>query len=143
MATIEPGVTGRGSQKSQTPGMGHNNPPEDLPEDVPPPRKKKLQPRKKTLEQLGVCARTPERWERDPKLGFPPPTYINGRKYDDPDEIAEFIDRSRREGLQRETLVPPALADKSDLPIAEALGNAGKTTKPGDGTVPFKASRRG
>jgi hypothetical protein len=53
--------------------------------------KKRLQPRRKTLEQLGVCARTPERWEKNPAIDFPTPTYINGRKYDDPDQIAAFI----------------------------------------------------
>jgi hypothetical protein len=54
-------------------------------------KKKKLQPRRKTLEQLGVCARSAERWEKNEALGFPPTTFINGRKYDDPDEIDAFI----------------------------------------------------
>jgi hypothetical protein len=60
-------------------------------------RPKKLQPRRKTLEQLGVCARTPERWEKDPAVGFPQPAYINGRKYDDTDEIAAFIESRNQE----------------------------------------------
>jgi hypothetical protein len=57
-----------------------------------PRRPKKLQPRRETLKQLGVCSRTPERWEKDPAVGFPQPAYINGRKYDDPDAIAAFIE---------------------------------------------------
>jgi hypothetical protein len=57
-----------------------------------PPKKKQLQPRRETLKQLGgVCARTTERWEQKPELGFPPPVFINGRKYDDPEEIVAFI----------------------------------------------------
>jgi hypothetical protein len=54
-------------------------------------KKKKLQPRRKTLEQIGICARTAERWEKDPTVGFPQPTIIRNRKYDDPDQIAAFM----------------------------------------------------
>lgn len=42
-----------------------------------------LQPRSKTKQRYKVCARTLERWEKNPVLNFPKPTIINGRKYDD------------------------------------------------------------
>jgi hypothetical protein len=50
---------------------------------------KKL-PRRKTCERYGVCDRTLTRWERDPRLNFPPPTIINGRKYDDEDRLTAW-----------------------------------------------------
>jgi hypothetical protein len=48
------------------------------------------QPRSHTCRRYGVCARTVERWERDPDLNFPPPTKIRGRKYDDEDELTAW-----------------------------------------------------
>lgn len=43
----------------------------------------------------GVTPMTIYRWERDERMGFPQPTYINGRKYYDDDELDEF-DRQRK-----------------------------------------------
>lgn len=34
-----------------------------------------------------VGPRTVERWERDPRLGFPKPTYVRGRKYWDETDL--------------------------------------------------------
>jgi hypothetical protein len=48
------------------------------------------QPRRKTCEQLGVCAKTIKRWEKNVRLNFPTATVINGRDYDDPDQIADW-----------------------------------------------------
>jgi hypothetical protein len=45
-------------------------------------------PRRKTCERYGVSDRTIARWERNPKLNFPKPTVINGRKYDDEDKLS-------------------------------------------------------
>ena len=41
-----------------------------------------IQPRRETAQQFGKTTRTLERWERDPKLGFPAPIVINRLKYD-------------------------------------------------------------
>jgi hypothetical protein len=71
MANIDPGVTGRRSSTR---------------------RKRRWQPRRATVEQIGVCSRTLERWERDPKVNFPKARIVNGRKYDDPEEIAAFLE---------------------------------------------------
>jgi hypothetical protein len=57
-----------------------------------------LQPRRLTRERYHKTSRTIERWERDPKLGFPRPTYINGRKYDDPAALDEFDARMAEAG---------------------------------------------
>lgn len=40
-----------------------------------------------------VSAMTIWRWERDPKLTFPPPTVINGRKYWNRDDVNEWMRR--------------------------------------------------
>jgi hypothetical protein len=47
-------------------------------------------PRRKTCERYNVCNRTIDRWERNPDLKFPPPTVINGRKYDDEDQLTDW-----------------------------------------------------
>jgi len=47
-------------------------------------------PRRKTCDRYGVCDRTITRWERDPDLNFPKPTIINGRKYDDEDQLTAW-----------------------------------------------------
>jgi DNA-binding XRE family transcriptional regulator len=75
MANIEAGVTGRRS---------------------PTRRRRRRQPRRETADQIGVCRRTIERWEKDPRLNFPKPLIVNGRKYDDPEEVAVFLDGSNK-----------------------------------------------
>ncbi len=57
-----------------------------------------LQPRRETLKRYNIVDRTAERWEKNEALGFPAPTYINGRKYDDTDKLDEFDHRMAEAG---------------------------------------------
>jgi hypothetical protein len=50
-------------------------------------------------ERYGVCLSTLYRWDRNPRLNFPKPYRINGRKYRDDDELDAF-DEARRSGSQ-------------------------------------------
>jgi DNA-binding transcriptional MerR regulator len=50
-----------------------------------------LSPDSKVAKECGVCKRTIDRWDEQPELGFPPPVWINGRKYRDTDLLAAFI----------------------------------------------------
>jgi hypothetical protein len=61
---------------------------------------KRLLPDAKVRERYGVTPMTVWRWERDPTLGFPPATYIRGRKYRDEAELDAF------DAAQREVAVP-------------------------------------
>jgi hypothetical protein len=54
-------------------------------------------PRRLTALRYGVCTRTIDRWQNDPELGFPQPTVINKRKYDDEDKLTEW-DRAQVRG---------------------------------------------
>jgi hypothetical protein len=47
-------------------------------------------------ERYRVSLRTLDRWDRNKKLRFPPPKYINGRKYRDKVELDEFDRASTR-----------------------------------------------
>jgi hypothetical protein len=47
-------------------------------------------PTKLVCKRFNVCDRTIARWQRDPKLGFPSPILINGRKYFDENEIVQW-----------------------------------------------------
>jgi len=47
-------------------------------------------PTRQVCALFGVCDRTIARWERDPDLGFPRPTVINGRKYFNEDALTEW-----------------------------------------------------
>ncbi len=40
-------------------------------------------PTRQVCQRYGVNERTVARWERDPKLNFPQPALVNGRKYYD------------------------------------------------------------
>jgi hypothetical protein len=51
-------------------------------------------PTRNVCARYNVVPRTIARWERDPKLNFPQPTVINGRKYYDDDALTAF-DRAR------------------------------------------------
>jgi hypothetical protein len=44
----------------------------------------------KVAKRYGVCKRTLDRWDDHTDLGFPPPVYINGRKYRDSEKLDEF-----------------------------------------------------
>jgi hypothetical protein len=53
----------------------------------PPGRKL---PTRLLCERFNVCDRTIARWQLDPKLGFPSPILINGRKYFDENKVAQW-----------------------------------------------------
>ena len=53
-------------------------------------------PEKQVAARYGVHVVSLARLDKDPKLGFPPPIRIRGRKYRDQDELDAF-DASRRE----------------------------------------------
>ena len=57
-----------------------------------------LQPRRKTLARYQRCRLTLERWEKNEALGFPPPIFINGKKYDDVDKLDDFDRRMAEAG---------------------------------------------
>jgi hypothetical protein len=63
-------------------------------------------PRRKTAKRYGVSVRTVERWEADPKLHFPKSTILNGRRYDDVDELDVWDAKCAAAG--RTTKTPPA-----------------------------------
>lgn len=44
---------------------------------------RKLLPDREVCKRYGVVPRTLRRWDDNPSLEFPPPTFINGRKYRD------------------------------------------------------------
>ncbi len=49
-------------------------------------------------ERFNVVDRTLDRWVADPRLGFPQPLYVNGRRYFDLDEIEAW---ERRQAARR------------------------------------------
>jgi hypothetical protein len=54
---------------------------------LPPGRKL---PTRLLCERFNVCDRTIARWQLDPKLRFPSPTLINGRKYFDENKLVQW-----------------------------------------------------
>jgi hypothetical protein len=54
-------------------------------------RNRSIQPRRETLRQLGKSARTLERYELDPELGFPKAIKINGRKHDVVRKLQQWV----------------------------------------------------
>ena len=50
-------------------------------------------PRKRTARRYCVHIRTVSRWERDPKMRFPKPLVLNGRKYDELSKLLEWEQR--------------------------------------------------
>jgi hypothetical protein len=65
------------------------------------------QPRPKTAKQrYCVSKRTVDRWEDDPRLGFPKPLIRNGRKYDNTLALDEWDAACAAVG--RSTRTPPA-----------------------------------
>jgi hypothetical protein len=55
----------------------------------PSPPGRKL-PTRLLCKHFNVCDRTISRWQNDPKLGFPSPIVINGRKYFDETEVKQW-----------------------------------------------------
>jgi hypothetical protein len=62
--------------------------------------------RRKTAERYGVSVRSIERWEADPKMGFPKSIVRNGRKYDDDEKLDAWDAQCAAAG--RTTRTPPA-----------------------------------
>jgi hypothetical protein len=75
METINPGVTGRGSDDGTS----------------------SLVPSRKVLERYLISDRTLDRWTANPALSFPQPIFINKRRYWRISELAEW-ERSRAKG---------------------------------------------
>jgi hypothetical protein len=55
-------------------------------------------PRKKTARRYGVDTKSITRWEKDESMGFPKPTFINGRAYHDEAELDAFDKRCAERG---------------------------------------------
>jgi hypothetical protein len=53
-----------------------------------------VDPDSKVAKQLGIHIKSLPRWDARPELGFPPPIYINGRKYRRRREVQEFLRRA-------------------------------------------------
>lgn len=47
-------------------------------------------PDREVCFRYGICSRTLSRWDRNPKLNFPQPIIINGRKYRIEEELAAW-----------------------------------------------------
>jgi DNA-binding transcriptional MerR regulator len=60
---------------------------------LPARRSRKLLPTKQVAERYAVTPRTIERWRRNPDLNFPAALNINGRNYQDQDELDQFDER--------------------------------------------------
>lgn len=56
-------------------------------------------PSRSVASRYNVTIRTVDRWSRDPELGFPKATQINGRNYFDVRELDDF-DRRRAEARE-------------------------------------------
>jgi hypothetical protein len=56
-------------------------------------------PDRRTSRFFDVHVKTIGRWERNPKLGFPPAVKINGHKYRRAQKIREFANALARKGL--------------------------------------------
>jgi hypothetical protein len=74
-------------------------------------------PRRKTAERYGVSVRTIERWEDDPELDFPKSTIVNGRRYDNVDELDAWDAKCAAAG--RITRTPPAARPRHGQPAAD------------------------
>jgi hypothetical protein len=55
-----------------------------------PTRTGRKLPARKVLERYDICGKTLDRWQADPKLGFPSPAYIRKRRYWEEDELDAF-----------------------------------------------------
>jgi hypothetical protein len=59
-----------------------------------------LVPNPEVKDEFGVCYQTIRRWERNPKLGYPEPVWINNRKYQWRRQLEAFKAR-KRAGITR------------------------------------------
>jgi hypothetical protein len=67
----------------------------------PQTTKQALLPDRLVAVRYGVSTRTLARWDTIPALGFPPPIYVNGRRYREPEALSAWdIENSRRAGAR-------------------------------------------
>jgi hypothetical protein len=79
--------------------IGHNGgPPLD---EEPPKRSPGLLPDRFVAERYGVSVRTLERWDKQPKLGFPSPVRINKRRYRKIAKLDEFDRKTAAQAKSR------------------------------------------
>jgi hypothetical protein len=90
----------------------------------------KYLPKNNVAARYGVTTRTVDRWEREPKLGFPASVGINGRRYFRDDELDAFD----RDCVRRATRPQPAYAE--NLAAAHKgrarRSSTGKTERPAE-----------
>jgi hypothetical protein len=60
---------------------------------------KRLIPDPLVCRRYGVCPMTLWRWDHDPRLNFPKPIRIRGRKYRDQDALAAFDAAQAQDGM--------------------------------------------
>ena len=60
-------------------------------------------------ERYCVHPHTLRRWDKNPALGFPPPVYLNGRRYREAEKLDNWDRKNSREAATRRAgLTPPA-----------------------------------
>jgi hypothetical protein len=63
-----------------------------MPVQISENRGQRLLPDRVVRQRLGnISPSTLFRWDRRPELGFPKPVVINGRKYRDEQQLADFL----------------------------------------------------
>ena len=74
------------------------------------PRKQVLIPDRVVAEErYHVHVMTLRRWDKNPELGFPPPVYVNGRRYREIEKLDLWDRRNSREAATRRAgLTPPS-----------------------------------
>jgi len=74
------------------------------------PRKQVLIPdRDVARERYQVHPHTLRRWDKNPALDFPPPVYVNGRRYREAEKLDAWDRKNSREAATRRAgLTPPA-----------------------------------
>jgi hypothetical protein len=60
-------------------------------------------------ERYRVHPHTLRRWDKNPALGFPPPVYVNGRRYREAAKLDAWDRKNSREAATRRAgLTPPS-----------------------------------
>ena len=73
------------------------------------PKKVLIPDRVVARERYSVHPHTLRRWDQNPALQFPPPVYINGRRYRDADKLDAWDRMNSREAATRRAgLNPPS-----------------------------------
>ena len=74
------------------------------------PRKQVLIPdRDVARERYRVHPHTLRRWDKNPDLDFPPPVYVNGRRYREAEKLDAWDRKNSREAATRRAgLTPPS-----------------------------------